>query len=117
MQVADCTVRALAIVTKAPYDICYDALKDAGRRSHDGFDLSGYLRNSLPFYGWTAAYLKAPRTMTLDALFAGEPRGRLIVELSTHVMAVIDGIAYDMIRLPSDCRVYGVWTFRRVGAK
>lgn len=114
MQNGDCTVRALAIVTKVPYDVAYSALKDAGRKSHDGFDLAKYLKSHLPFYGWTARYIKAPARTTLASFFARKPKGRLIIELETHVASVIDGKAHDLIRLPEDCRIYGVWDFRRI---
>ncbi len=113
LQINDCCVRALAIVTKTPYDISYDALKDAGRRSHDGFDLGAWLAANRLFYGWKARKVRVSKHLTLGAFFAHYPKGRYIVELETHVICVIDGKAHDLIRLPEDCPVHVVWEFRR----
>ncbi len=112
-QAADCCVRALAIVTKVSYDIAYQTLKAAGRKSHDGFDLGAWLAANCLFYGWKARKVRASKHLTLSAVFGRYPKGRYIVELETHVIAVIDGKAHDLIRLPDDCPVHVVWEFRR----
>ncbi len=112
MQQFDCTVRALAIVMNVKYDICYDVLKTAGRKSHEGFDLASFLSRMGVFYGWSAKRVKI-RRLTLAKLFASRPKGRLIAETSDHVIAILDGKAHDLIRLPQDCRVHALWEFQR----
>ncbi len=113
LQINDCCVRALAIATKTPYDISYCALKDAGRRSHDGFDIGAWLGTNRLFYGWSVRKVRVSKHLTLGAVFARCPKGRYLIELKTHVLAVIDGKAHDLIRLPEDCPVHVVWEFRR----
>jgi hypothetical protein len=88
LQVGDCTVRALAVATKVKYDTCYEALKAAGRKSHDGFNLGAYLKTMGLFYGWRASLVRMPK-MTLAKFFGLAPKGRYIIETSDHVIAVI----------------------------
>lgn len=109
----DCTVRALAIVTGARYNACYDQLKAAGRRSNDGFDLAAYLSKSPVLWGWSARRVRTRKDLTLDRLMASRPHG-IIVETEDHVIAVMHGAAHDMIRVPGDSLVYGVWQFSRI---
>ena len=113
----DCTVRALAIATKVPYDIAYQTLKDEGRKCNDGFDLGKYfkrLSKGQTFYGWTVRRVQSPRTLNIGSFAARFPKGRFVVELASHVVAMVDGKAHDLIRVDDDCTIYVVWEFRRL---
>jgi hypothetical protein len=119
----DCVTRAIAIATGRPYLEVYDAINEiakgerprAGQRRSSARDagVKKYTRRKyLKGLGW-----RWIPTMTIGSgcrvhLRADElPSGRLIVEVSRHVCAVIDGIlhdTYDPAREGSRC-VYGYW--------
>ena len=120
-RVRDCATRAIAIATGSSYEDIYRALAqeaaaeaEAVRRNHPR---TGLRKNTVKRYlkrigwRWTA-------TMRIGSgckvhLRSGElPPGRLIVAVSKHVCAVIDGVLHDT----HDCSrggrrcVYGYWT-------
>jgi hypothetical protein len=122
----DCVTRAIAIATGMPYQEVYDAINEeaqnerpgskrrAGRRSHarTGVFKVTYT-NLLTKLGW-----KFTPTMSIGSgckvhLRSDElPGGRLIVSLSRHLAAVIDGVVHDLSdpsRGGSRC-VYGYWS-------
>jgi hypothetical protein len=125
----DCVCRALAIATQRPYGEVHEELfteigwspGSRGRRDEDGLicpradNERELLRQYLTNRGW----LWTP-TMRIGSgckvhLRAGElPSGRLIVSVSRHLTAVIDGVihdTYDCSRGGARC-VYGYWTSR-----
>jgi hypothetical protein len=120
-RVRDCATRAIAIASGSSYEDIYRALAqeaaaeaEAMRRNHPR---TGLRKNTVKRYlrrigwRWTA-------TMRIGSgckvhLRSGElPHGRLIVAVSKHVCAVIDGVLHDT----HDCSrggrrcVYGYWT-------
>lgn len=103
-EAGDCVTRAVAIATGTPYPEVYAALnalakherRARGRSSaRNGVRRSTYERY-LAALGW-----RFTPTMTIGSgcrvhLRADElPAGRLIVRLSHHVAAVIDGLVHD----------------------
>lgn len=130
----DCVTRAIAIATGLPYQEVYDALwagnKDyaanhrgrVARRIARGKGRSGTTPRNGIFKEVSRPYLKAlgwrwVPTMTIGSgckvhLRADElPGGRLIVKVSRHLVAVIDGVVhdtYDCTRGETRC-VYGYW--------
>ena len=122
----DCVARAVAIATGQPYREVYAALADvnantvkrrsrsAGRRSAR----NGIFTNAKPFkdymhsLGWTFVPTMGIGTGCQVHLADGElPPGRLIVKVSKHFTAVIDGVihdTYDPSRGGTRC-VYGYW--------
>lgn len=127
--VGDCVTRAVAIATGLPYADVYDALargnagQRKGKREHwsagkrtASFGINTrrkWFKDYLTALGW-----KWTPTMSIGAgctvhLRADElPPGRLVVAVSRHYCAVIDGIIHDT-RDPSRggarC-VYGYWS-------
>lgn len=103
----DCVTRAIAIATGKPYREVYDALSALGkeerlgkrklRRSHAR---TGVYRETIRTYLLSQGWLWTP-TMQIGQgckvhLRAGElPWGRLIVTVSRHLTAVIDGVIHD----------------------
>ena len=120
----DCACRAIAIATGKPYREVYDALNAIGRTERRGkrkrstsnartgvytTAVHKYLVGQLG-WRWTATmHIGSGCTVHLrqDEL----PGGRMVVNLSRHMAAVIDGTLHDL----SDCSrggdrcVYGIW--------
>jgi hypothetical protein len=106
-ETGDCVVRAIAIATRMPYQLVYNMVNDAGaqereskRRRNKSSARTGVYkpttRKLLESLGW-----KWMPTMQIGQgckvhLRSDElPRGRLIVQVSKHVSAVVDGVIYD----------------------
>lgn len=101
----DCVTRSIAIVTGRPYQEVYDALKvlakgERPRRGKRSSIRDGVRRNTVRRYLQSLGYRFTP-TMGIGTgcrvhLHDGElPSGRLIVSLSGHFTAVIDGVIRD----------------------
>ena len=106
----DCVTRAVAIATGIPYREVYDALnahaeRERGTKSRNGRRVKSSARTGV-FKQTTRSYItglgwKWIPTMQIGSgckvhLRAEElPPGRLIVQVTRHVVAVIDGVAYD----------------------
>lgn len=130
----DCVTRAVAIATGKPYQEIYDAMFSAIKEHAEGRSRSatraargGGRRGTTPRNGVakevTKKYLAAlgwkwTPTMGIGTgckvhLKASElPGGRLIVSVSKHLVAVIDGVindTHDPSRNGTRC-VYGYWS-------
>lgn len=122
----DCVARAIAIAAQLPYQEVYAKLCDinassgskakcAGKRSaRNGVDTkSGHFKYYLSSLGWRWTPTMGIGTGCKVHLRDGElPAGRLIVAVSKHYAAVIDGVihdTHDCSREGSRC-VYGYWT-------
>lgn len=103
----DCVVRAIVIATEKPYQEVYDAINVAAQSERRGKRkrgkstarngvYKGTYRKYLATLGW-----KFTPTMSIGSgckvhLHDGElPSGRLIVVVSKHLTAVIDGVIHD----------------------
>lgn len=101
----DCTVRAIAIATGQPYRTVYAALFDLNRQRNknpgkcsprDAGTRRKTTRHYLESLGWKWMPTMGIGTGCHVHLRDGElPSGRLIVSLSHHMVAVIDGIIHD----------------------
>jgi hypothetical protein len=128
-QTGDCVTRAIAIATQQPYQAVYEAMAEGNaterrgkRRSRsDGkrtarmgiHTTRKWFKRYLAERGWTWTPTMFIGSGCRVHLKAGElPSGRLIVALSGHMAAVIDGVLHDL----SDCSrnetrcVYGYWS-------
>lgn len=129
----DCCVRAFAIASGRPYQEVYDLVNQLAQSERTGKRKRGKSSSRSGVYVGTAhklAYLlqpkwlgddKQPWTPTMGIgtgckvhLRDGElPMGRLVVNLSRHYAAVIDGVLHDdhdSSRNGTRC-VYGYWSF------
>lgn len=111
-ETGDCVVRAISIATEKSYQEIYDSLyaiswisprKGVYKRVYETYlDSIGWKRTTTMKFGQGCkAHLKA------DEL----PPGRLIVQVSKHLVAVIDGVIQDTFDCSRDgtrC-VYGYW--------
>lgn len=114
----DCAVRAIAIATQTPYREVYDTINDIakterGKRSNAR---TGIFPKTMKKYmariGWTWVPTMQIGSGCRVHLRADElPGGRLIVNLSKHYAAVVDGVVHDTHdprRGGTRC-VYGYW--------
>jgi hypothetical protein len=123
-EAGDCMVRAVAIATGLPYQVVYDAINVAGkgervtrRRRRRSSARTGVhkptLRRYLAALGWRwvpTMRIGSGRTVHLRA--EELPAGHLVVSLSKHVTAMVDGVirdTYDPSRGGTRC-VYGYYT-------
>lgn len=120
----DCVTRAVAIATGKPYQEVYDAINDASqyersssrRRGKSNARTGVHKVTSKKFIaslGWTWTPTMQIGSGCKVHLKEGElPMGRLIVSVSRHLVAVIDGVIHDTFdpsRNGTRC-VYGYWS-------
>jgi hypothetical protein len=120
----DCAVRAIAITTKKPYQEVYDALNDMARRERPSKRKPSRSSSRGGVYRVTSdRYLKSLGWRWTATTGIGQgcrvhlredelPGGRLIVRVTKHLTAVIDGVIHDVgidLRGGTRC-VYGYWS-------
>ena len=118
----DCVCRSISIATALPYAKVYALINTFGRqeRQQRGRSTAGSgVRNAttrriIQSLGGVWTPTMGIGTGCRVHLRAGElPSGRLVVSVSRHVAAVLDGVLYDThdcSRAGSRC-VYGYWRF------
>ena len=121
-ETGECVTRAIAIATGLPYQRIYDRLNEIVKRnpqlcgkgkssSRTGI-AKKLLRRVLAENGWVWTPTMQIGSGCTVHLRADElPSGRLIVSVSKHVVAVIDGVVHDTHDCSRDetrC-VYGYW--------
>lgn len=124
----DCVTRAIAIAAVLPYQTVYDAINATAQRERPR---KGNVRSSARegvHKGTSKRYLASLGATWTPTMGIGTgctthlredelPMGRLVVSLSGHYAAVINGVLRDT----SDCSregtrcVYGYWTMPDVG--
>ncbi len=121
----DCVVRAIAIAADLPYDVVYDELARRARatrlRRNRVSPREGVAKQVYEPYLRDLGFRWIP-TMRIGEgttvhLRRGEipARGRLVVRLSRHLAAVIDGVVHDTYDPSRDGTraVYGYWIRER----
>ena len=103
----DCATRAIAIATGLPYQLVYDAINETAQSERRGKRKCGIssartgvyrqtMRKYLAALGWRWMPTMGIGTGCTVHLYDGElPMGRLIVSVSRHFTAVIDGVIHD----------------------
>lgn len=120
----DCVVRAISIATEVPYKDVYDAINRIAKteritasRTSRSNSRTGVYRCTYEKYLRSINWRWTP-TMAIGVgcrvhLRSDElPSGRLILSLSKHVAAVVDGVLHDLedcSRYGTRC-VYGYWS-------
>lgn len=123
----DCVCRVISIVTQIPYREIYDLINEYGKRESTGRKRRGNAYNGHRNSARTGVYKDTIRDIMEDLGYAwvptmkvGQgckvhlredelPAGRLLVNVSKHCTAVIDGVlhdTYDCSRDGTRC-VYG----------
>lgn len=128
----DCVTRAVAIATSKPYQEIYDMVQSTQRTERRPKNGSGpssprpwsgvrkdTTKRLMASLGWHWTPTMGIGTGCRVHLRDGElPMGRLVVSVSKHLVAVIDGVVHDSndpTRGGTRC-VYGYWTFNNKGA-
>ncbi len=103
----DCVTRSIAIATGKPYHEVYDALNELAvserrgkRKRGKSTSRNGVYRATYQKYleslGWTwTPTMKIGQGCTVHLRADELPSGRLIVAVSRHLCAVIDGVIHD----------------------
>lgn len=122
--VGDCACRAIAIATGKDYRQVYDDINRLAKRERTGKRKRGVssardgvytatVKKLMAEYGWTWHPTMGIGTGCRVHVRADElPSGRLVLNLSRHFTAVVDGVlhdTYDCSRDGTRC-VYGYWT-------
>lgn len=119
----DCVCRAIAIAVERPYEEVYSLINEFAKNERKGKRKRGIssarngvykqtIKKVMDSYGWTWVPTMKVGTGCTTHLKADElPSGRLVVNLSKHTTAVIDGVihdTYDPSREENRC-VYGYY--------
>lgn len=103
----DCVCRAIAIATETPYKEVYDLINSFGKReritkrrtSRSTARTGVYpdtIRKIMQHLGWTwVPTMKIGQGCKVHLKAEELPRGRLVVSVSKHEVAVIDGVIHD----------------------
>jgi hypothetical protein len=106
-EAGDCVTRAIAIATGLPYRQVYDELNALAkgerltkRRRGRSSSRNGVHKNTTRRYleglGWTwVPTMRIGQGCKVHLRAEELPAGRLVVQVSKHVVAVIDGVAHD----------------------
>jgi len=96
--VGDCVVRSIAIATKQDYKETYNALSrlmGKGNSPRNGVSKK-IIKKYITSIGWEwVPTMKIGQGCKVHLNNKELPRGRLIVSVSKHLTAVIDGVIYD----------------------
>lgn len=119
----DCAVRAIAIVSGIPYKMVYDEInilakseKMTKRHKKQSSARNGVHIKTIKRYLDSKGFIWIPTMFigsgcTVHVKAAELPKGKIILNLSKHITAVIDGVihdTYDCSRNETRC-VYGYW--------
>ena len=103
----DCVCRSIAIATGKPYREVYGALNELGKSERTGKRKRGKsssrtgvykqtIRKYMKFIGWEwTPTMKIGQGCKVHLRADELPKGRLVVNVSRHTTAVIDGIVHD----------------------
>lgn len=105
----DCTVRALAISTDQPYYECYMLLAKFGRRPNKGINIKKFFKNNKCILGYNFKKLSFRKPITLNKFVQKYPIGTYYVRIRGHVFVVKDGVAIDMFKPKTYCRITDAW--------
>jgi hypothetical protein len=106
-EAGDCVARAVAIATGLPYQVVYDAIDLAGkgervtrsRRGQSGARTGVYkptIRRYMAEIGWRwVPTMRIGSGCTVHLRAEELPAGRLVVSLSKHITAVVNGVIRD----------------------
>ena len=126
----DCVCRSIAIVSKRPYAEVYKELAEGNAKQRKGKAgaASGKRSARNGIYTtrkWFKEYMQANGFEWVPTMQVGQgctthlssnelPAGRLVVSVSRHFTAVIDGVIYDTHDPSRDGKrcVYGYWIYK-----
>jgi hypothetical protein len=106
----DCTVRAAAVAGGISYAEAHAQLKSLGRRDGHTFAF-GLLANE-----FVGAYRVRRNEFyseyrTVGQFLKAKLTGRFVLRTNKHVFAVVDGVAFDLVKEGARRKVHCVWQF------
>ena len=119
----DCVCRAIAIAAERPYKEVYDLINQYGKQERTGKRKRGKsnartgvykdcIKKVMEHYGWIwVPTMQIGQGCTVHLTPEELPKGRLVVNVSKHTAAVLDGVlndTYDCSRDGTRC-VYGYY--------
>lgn len=109
----DCVVRAAALVVPRAYDLIYDYFAERGRKCSRGTKHRIFKPwfESLGASKTVYQAVKGQARTTLGDFVGRQIPGRHIAQVANHVLAVIDGIAYDTSEPRWNACLYATWHF------
>jgi hypothetical protein len=105
----DCTVRALAISTEGSYHDAYMILNSFGRKPNKGTNIRKFFKNNRIVLNKVFKKLKFRKQITLNKFIQKYPTGTFYVRITRHVFVIKDGVAIDMTRPKTFCRITDAW--------
>ena len=107
----DCVVRAVAIIKNMDYKETYDEIfKLIGYTPRNGVKKADTRKIMAHFGGVWHPTMKIGSGCRVHMREEELPKGRIICNVSHHVIAVIDGVVNDLDKGRERC-VYGYWIF------
>jgi hypothetical protein len=125
----DCVTRAIAIAAELPYQQVYDSINGLVQAERKGSNKGKQCARTGLYKKTTRNVVESFGWFWHPTMFFGQgckvhlraeelPAGRLIVQVSKHLTAVIDGVIFDTFdpsRNETRC-VYGYWTLTEMKA-
>lgn len=108
-QTNDCTVRALAIAKKLPYDEAYDLLKQGGRVSGRKFNFKNWLQDKTWARKISFPAIKGQQRMNPITFTQQYPNGTFLCFVSKHVFVCVNGVIYDDVPVRANRCIYTAW--------
>lgn len=110
----DCTVRTLAITTKAPYLRAFAILCNAGRKRNRGFHIQKYFKTNKRVLNHFFKKLSFRNPITINKFVQRYPSGTYYALIRGHVFAIIDGTVYDIITPKPGQRIKMAWRVEQI---
>lgn len=107
----DCTVRAFAIATGMTYGDAHTVIKREGRKDRHTVWFRTIIRKSLSARIWNGKMFDEQHDteMTIGQFVNMHPTGRYLIEIRSHVVAMIDGTIYDITPPRPKQKVIAAW--------
>ena len=95
--VPDCTIRAITVLTGKTWDEVYDGVCAEGKLMHNMPSSNSVWSSYLHKLGYIRTPLPdtCPYCYTVDEFCHDHPKGKYLLALYEHVVAVVDGYYYD----------------------
>lgn len=106
----DCTVRAVSIAYQISYEEAHAKLKAFGRKDGHGCHyFAKFMNKNMPTTLAITRGWKEKSLGTINKFCKENPKGRFILRIRGHALAVVDGIVHDSW-LPGSCsRILDYW--------
>jgi len=92
----NCTVVALCVSTKLPYEHCLEIAEKAGRKTSKGF----HSKTLIDFFNRNSSTkfvpVKLRKSMTVERFCKKYSKGSFYARKRNHAFAIVDGDVYDM---------------------